>query len=256
MHDEAQNSALPTVIELLWGNRPPSRRGPRPGLSLERIVGAAIELADAHGLAAVSMNRVAERVGVTPMALYRYVRSKDDLLLLMSDAVSGNAPEPADPAKGWRIGLETWSRRYLAVLTAHPWMLEIAVEGPPLGPNQLDWMDSLLRALSPTTLPEETKVGILMLLNNFVCGEAKTAAGLSQASADPEEQARFSYGQLLRRFVTPQRYPALHAAVTAGVFTDNGTATGYTDADFSFGLGCVLDGVEQLIRDHDGEPSP
>ena len=88
-------SPLPPRLQLLWGLQERPRRGPKPGLSLERIVDAAIGLADAGGLAAVSMARVAAELGFTTMSLYRYVPTKDDLLELMVDAASGLPPADA-----------------------------------------------------------------------------------------------------------------------------------------------------------------
>ena len=88
------DSDLPASVELLWGLRDRSRRGgPKPTLSLDRIVSAAIELADAGGLAAVSMSRLADKLGFTTMSLYRYIASKEELLLLMVDASIGPLPQ-------------------------------------------------------------------------------------------------------------------------------------------------------------------
>ncbi len=74
---------LPPGLDLLWGRREPGKRGPRPGLSADAIVTAAMQVADAEGLEAITMARVAAKLGFTPMALYRYVASKDELLQLM-----------------------------------------------------------------------------------------------------------------------------------------------------------------------------
>src|ERR1700761_2345616 len=89
--------AAPTTFELLWGEPPRPRRGPKPSLSLERIVAEAIALADADGLANLSMQHLAERLGCAKMALYRYVPGKAELVALMLDPGLG-APPPAPPA--------------------------------------------------------------------------------------------------------------------------------------------------------------
>jgi AcrR family transcriptional regulator len=133
-------SGLPPVIEALWGLRGPSRRGgPKPALSLERIVAAAVELADAGGLAALSMGRLAEKLGFTTMSLYRYVASKDDLLVLLLDAAWELPPEP--PSGEWREQCTVWARALRDSYRAHPWALELPVSGLPAGPNQLTWFD-------------------------------------------------------------------------------------------------------------------
>src|SRR3984957_4776793 len=90
-------AAPPTALDLLWGTRDRPRRGPRPSLSLDRIVAAAISLADEEGLANLSMQRLAERLGCAKMALYRYVPGKSELVALMVDAALGDPPEPPAP---------------------------------------------------------------------------------------------------------------------------------------------------------------
>ena len=90
--------AAPTALDLLWGTRDRPRRGPRPSLSLDRIVAEAISLADAEGLANLSMQHLAERLGCAKMALYRYVPGKSELVALMVDAALGDPPEPPAPA--------------------------------------------------------------------------------------------------------------------------------------------------------------
>src|SRR5580692_12477089 len=122
--------AAPTALDLLWGTRERPRRGPRPSMSLDRIVTEAISLADAEGLASLSMQRLAERLGCAKMALYRYVPGKAELEALMLDAALGAAPEPAatDPASGddeddderWRAQLRAWAMTMFERMLAHP----------------------------------------------------------------------------------------------------------------------------------------
>src|SRR4051812_50195310 len=92
---------LPPDVALLWGRRPSGRRGRRPTLGVEEITAAAVRIADAEGLGAVSMARVAKELGNSTMALYRHVESKDELLLLMSDAALEPPPD-LTPAGDWR----------------------------------------------------------------------------------------------------------------------------------------------------------
>src|SRR5580693_4325150 len=100
--------AAPTALDLLWGNRPSPRRGPKPSLSLKRIVIEAIALADAEGLASLSMQHLAERLGCAKMALYRYVPGKAELVALMVDAGLGDPPLPPGDAT-WRSVLQLWA---------------------------------------------------------------------------------------------------------------------------------------------------
>ncbi|HEX5594523.1 MAG TPA: TetR/AcrR family transcriptional regulator [Micromonosporaceae bacterium] len=253
--DENADSGLPRVVELLLGARERPRRGPKPGLSLERIVQAAIGIADAEGLAALSMARVAEELGFTTMSLYRYVRSKEELLLLMVNGAAGELPEISEG--GWRGGLTRWARELLASYRRHPWVLQVPISGPPFLPSELAWMDQGLRALTDTRLDEAEKLAVIQLLAVYVRGEAHLAQQLAQAvaaaqAASTTEQGRgeaataaTGYGQLLRQMVDPQRLPALSQVLAAGVFDG---PIDCTDADSDFGLQRVLDGIEVLIQ--------
>jgi AcrR family transcriptional regulator len=133
-------------------NRPPkpepAPRAPREGLTLERIVGTGIEIADTEGLETLSMRRVATELGVGTMSLYRYVTSKDALIELMVDRVHGEdknlTPVPAD----WRSRLELSALREWRLYSRHPWVLQvIATPQPPLGPNVLADLERAMGAL-------------------------------------------------------------------------------------------------------------
>jgi AcrR family transcriptional regulator len=140
------------MLELLWGTVAPPTRGPKPALTLAKIVDTAVQIADTEGLAAVSMRRVAEELGFTTMSLYRYVSSKDDLLELMQDAAA--APPPGvdidNMPDNWRDAAKWWASNNLMMFRRHPWFMDIPLSGPPMGPNQVRWMERLLRALEPT----------------------------------------------------------------------------------------------------------
>ena len=122
----ARRPPLPASLDAAWGRRARPTKGPKPGLSLERIVAAAVALAHAEGLGAVSMARVASELGSSPMSLYRYVDAKDELLALMVDAALGDPPPP--PAgEGWRDGLARWAWGYHDALRRHPWALHVPI---------------------------------------------------------------------------------------------------------------------------------
>jgi AcrR family transcriptional regulator len=166
-------SGLPAAIEQLWGLRGTGRRGgPKPVLSLERIVAAAVALADEGGLAALSMSRLAEKLGFTTMSLYRYVASKDDLLVLMLDAAIG--PPPAAAAgSGWRAGVEGWARALRAGYGRHPWMVDLPISGLPAGPNQLVWFERGLGVLAATTLEPGERAASVLLLATYVRAQGR-----------------------------------------------------------------------------------
>ena len=231
---------LPPGLDLLWGQRGRPRRERRNGLSAERIVGAAIELADADGLEAVSMARVAEKLGYTAMALYRHVRNKDELLVLMQDAVIG-PPEPFDETlQGWRPQLERWCTDLLAIMNRHPWWLDVPISPPPPTPNQMLWLERGLRALEDTRLEEADKAAVMLMLNGIVMWEARLTAELSRG--DTPDDPLVVYVRVAHSLVGDERFPALSRAVAAGIFEDDSRDGG----DFWFTLERVLDGVERI----------
>ena len=240
-----EKNELPADVALMWRLRETPRRGPKPSLTLDDIVGAAIAIADAEGLAAVSMAKVAERLGNSTMALYRHVKSKDDLLVIMSDAAV-ERPEPMPEGVDWRTGLTFWADGVLTAIRRHPWYSKVPISGPPAGPNNLAWFDSALGVLKDTGLPEEAKVGVVMGLITYVQGEIRMAFDLAAGYAEnPDAFQRF--GSTLRQVADPRVYPAVARTVEAGVFDEVGSFEEDNEADFDFGLQLYLDGVAAFI---------
>lgn len=240
-----ENNELPADVALMWRLRETPRRGPKPSLTLDDIVAAAIAIADAEGLAAVSMAKVAERLGNSTMALYRHVKSKDDLLVIMSDAAV-ERPEPMPEGVDWRTGLTFWADGVLTAIRRHPWYSKVPISGPPAGPNNLAWFDSALGVLKDTGLPEEAKVGVVMGLITYVQGQIRMAFDLAAGYAEnPDAFERF--GSTLRQVADPRVYPAVARTVEAGVFDEVGSFEEDNEADFDFGLQLYLDGVAAFI---------
>ncbi|ONI72055.1 TetR family transcriptional regulator [Kribbella sp. ALI-6-A] len=237
---------LPADVALLWGLRDGSRRGPKPSLTVEDITRAAIELADAEGLAAVSMARVAERLGNSTMALYRHVKSKDELLTLMSDAAL-EQPAPMPDDVDWRTGLTFWADNVLTVLRQHRWYAQLPISGPPAGPKNLAWFDAALGALAGTGLSEEGKVGVVMGLMTYVHGQIRLSIDLGEGFAENPDAFK-QYGEVLAKVVDRQQLPALARVLDAGVFATEIAFDDADDQDFDFGLQLFLDGVAGLIE--------
>jgi AcrR family transcriptional regulator len=238
---EDSGTGLPASIEAAWGVRSRPGSGPRPGLSLGRIVEAAVQVAAADGLTAVSMVRVAKELGVSTMALYRYVAAKDELLDLMVDA--GIGPPPADQEDTeWRAGLRRWAWDYLAALRANPWVLQVPITDLPITPNQIAWLERGLARLYGTGITESEKLSVIMLLSGFV----RSWAGLTTGLHTSDQRTQIRYGATLAKLIDERRFPALSAALAAGAIDDDwDDADG--DAEFTFGLDRVLDGVEALV---------
>lgn len=211
-----------------------------------------MRVADAEGLAAVSMARVAAELGCATMALYRHVRSKDELLLLMADAAFEQPP--AEPVEGdWRARLTAWAAGLLGMFRRHPWFREITISGPPMGPGNLAWLDRALAAFDDTGLDEGTKLAVVMGLLPLVHGQARLTIDLERGyAADPEGYDR-GYGATLGSLIDPVRFPALSRAVASGLF--DGPASGGPDGlgeeldeSFLFSLNCYLDGVAAFVE--------
>ena len=240
---------IPRGVALLWKRereQQPAAR--RQALSRERIVAAAIAIADAEGLSALSMARLAARLGSAPMSLYRHVANKEELELFMMDTAPGRAPEFKGPAARWRGGLERWARALRAVYYRHPWILQVTTGRPPLEPGQLAWLDAGLRTLAGTRLAPKDRLSVILLVLNYVRGEAQIAIGLLQANRRTKHEERALqawYGRVLAQLVDAERFPALAEVSAAGVFAagDDGA-----DRDFEFGLARLLDGVGARVR--------
>jgi len=248
--DDHGGTGLPASIEAAWGVRGRPARGPRPALSLDRIVAAAVKVAAADGMGAVSMSRIAAELGVSTMSLYRYVAAKDELLALMVDAAFDPPPPRPAPGEGWREGLERWARAELAAYRRNPWVLRIPVKGPPTAPNQVAWLERGLACLAGTGLREDEKLSVILLLTGFDRNQAALEADIAAAMAAGEGQPMTSYGRTLARLIDPERFPALHAAIAAGVLDapEGEVEEDDMDSEFSFGLERVLDGIEALIE--------
>lgn len=237
-----QIAALPLGVARSWGLEERSRSGPKPGLTLRAITRAAIDLADADGLEAVSMARIAARLGYTTMSLYRHVGSKDELLVLLLDAVTEDALRDALPvADGdWRTALRAWAEQQLAVLLAHPWILSLRMPGPPMGPNSLAFVERGLSALEPLPLEPWERMAVIGLMSSYALSEARLVA---EATESP-----LGYGEQLRLLVDPARFPALHAVVASGQLDDvHPPSPGAVDQGTRFGVERILDGIEALV---------
>ena len=230
-------------MELLW--RPSARpaRGPRPRLSREAIVECGIELADRDGIAAASMRAVARALGVGTMSLYRYVPSKDALADLMFDTVLVRQPKAAELPGDWRAKLEAVARLDLALYLRHPWVLEVSINRPPLGPGVLDSYESVLRAAADSGLPMRELNAAADALAAYVRGAAQariTQLRTIRESGMSDEEWWSERNDFWERYFDPERYPTITAIYASG---------GYEDPPdpFDWGLQRLLDGIEAGI---------
>ncbi|MFJ9693367.1 TetR/AcrR family transcriptional regulator [Kitasatospora sp. NPDC101183] len=224
-------------IALLWGEQEQPTRGPKPSLTPRRIAASAVAIADAEGLEAVSMSKVAAGFGVSAMALYRYVPGKAELVELMVEEVLAAVPDLTAAGDGWRERTIAWARASEAVNRAHPWLLTAtAMRRQLMGPHQIGWLDAALVALEPTGLGAVERHRIFVL----VAGLVRT---ITQQQADFDEEHSREWGRLTGEVLErhADRFPGFTRAVAGGAF-------GPDPVDpLEFGLGCILDGVQLLI---------
>lgn len=236
------------TVDLMWGVAKRPSRGPKPSLTVEAVVKAAIAIADEEGLSALSMRRLADRLSAGTMAIYRYVPGRDDLLDLISDAAMPPGPSRPPVSGQWRVELAFWALEMLEVHRRRPWLLEITISGPPMGPHKISWLDWALQALGKLPISESEKVGLVMALSSYVLGFAETDIDIAQSQSrtkvSPQQWAPV-YGRVLERVLSDGRFPGLAAAVSGGAFAEEDTDP---NADFNFGLQVILDGVAGLIE--------
>jgi AcrR family transcriptional regulator len=239
MRDESGRGDPERTLELLWGTREPSTRGPKPGLTVEQIVRAAIAIADAEGLDALSMRRLAGELGVGTMSLYRYVPGKAELVDLMLDAIHVDSAQPDAGVTGWRALLEYYARAGWALLQRHPWAIT-AYTRPVLGPNVLDSYEAVLAAAAETGLEPGDLLNAAELVSGYVDGAARRDAEITEAerrTGVTEEQWWAARESLWERYFDVERYPTITALWESGAYDARADA-------FEFGLQRVLDGIE------------
>jgi AcrR family transcriptional regulator len=219
------------MTELLWGRQQQPSRGPKPAVTLAGIAEAAIRIADAEGLDAVSMQRVADDLPVTKMALYRYVPGKTELVAVMSDLAVGTPPEHDDLP--WREALKTWALDLYEAFSKHPWLLQSTIGRRLLGPNELTWMDRGIQALADSGLTGGEQFDSILVLTSHV----RHLAQQTITTGMTEDDINQALGEILT--TEAARFPSLTAALQ--------TAAGGENQGLEFGLDRILDGIELLI---------
>lgn len=236
---------LPRGVALAWGIAAHPQRGPKRELSIERIVETAIEIADAEGLAAVSMSKVATALGFTTMSLYRYVTSKDDLVLLMQEGASLPTPPSESVERDWRAGVTAWVLAMRSTYREHPWLVDIPISGAPITPNSLQIVDWFLHEVRELPLSDGEKMSALLLLTAYVRATSAQERDLSAAGADRTDASGSAAFAALAELVTPERFPSLSPLFAAGGYVPPPEEVEEdVDTDFTFGLERILDGLQ------------
>lgn len=227
----------PAVPEVIWARPERTGRGPRPAFSRADIAAAAVRLADAGGLDAVSMRHVAAELGCGTMSLYNYVPRKEDLYELMVDAIGGEH-ELWEPSGDWRADMRRVAHQTRDLLHRHPWMPRLMSPVYGFSPNGLRYLEHCMVCMDPLDAPYGTKMQLLGMLNGcvtvYVSNELSTAERVRSLpwTEEQENAVRFAY---LAGQVASGAYPRLAAA-----FAEDSGPIGLGDA-FEWMLGRVLD---------------
>jgi len=243
--------------ELLWDGPTRPSRGPKPALRGDDVVQAAMSIADANGLGALTMHAVAERLGFTTMALYRYFPSKEALIDACVDAALGTPPPRLGARDGWRQEIRLWAYAKRAMLCSRPWLAELPFVAAPHGPNWLSWHEAFLQTLADTGMSPEDMMDMLGLVDGFVRGSSDTAISLARARSQGVSDAEWAQavGADLARAINDARYPVLSAILSSasgGITADaplptRGGRMRTMDEHFEFGLERVLDGIQRYM---------
>lgn len=232
--------------ELLWDDRSPSTRGPKPGVTPDDVVQAAVQIADEEGLVALTMHAVASKLGFTTMAIYRYFPNKEALYDAIVDAGMGHPPRPAEPRGDWRAEVAQWARAKRAMLCARPWLAELPFVAAPHGPNWLSWLEALTEPLAATGLGAPDIGEMISVIDGFTRGASDTAISLARARArgTSDEEWAAAVGADLGRAIGDPRFPAFAAVLSAPSSGKSRTM----DESFDFCLQRVLDGIELYVK--------
>ncbi|WP_406181326.1 TetR/AcrR family transcriptional regulator [Streptomyces canus] len=223
---------------LVWERPEPPNRPVPAALSRERIVRAAIQLADADGLEAVSLRKVATALGVGPMRLYSYIASKEELLDLMVDAVHAEIRPAGD---SWREMLRSLAEATRDAAHVHEWLADLLGGRPQLGPHALTNGETVVAALGDVDV--DAVMPVVGAVNAYVIGAVRreiAAQRAERATGMDEKRWQASLGPYLERTFATGRFPALATVVRDAAHLD-------ADHTFRIGLDFVLDGIEARI---------
>lgn len=228
---------------LLWRRTRPAKKaaGRPPRLTVDAVVAAAIRIADANGLEAASMARVAADLGVATMTLYTYVPSRADLVALMVDDVL-LARRLTAAGESWRERVALFAARTRGMYLAHPWLTEVSLVRPPLGPGTMAEREFLIATMSLAGVPTAAINRAALAVTAYIYAFAREAgedARLSRSSGQSTESWWHERGDFWENWFDVEAHPAMTALWNAGGFDDEGQTA------FEYGLALILEGIAE-----------
>ena len=233
----------------VWAGRHRVAAPRRPALTRDAIVEAALRIADAEGLAAVSMRRIAAELDARTMSLYHHVARKEDVIALMFDAVAAEVLVPEPLPAGWREAVTLVARRERDVAHRHPWMRGVHGTNIEIGPNMLRHAEQTLAALGELKLSPADALQVSMAVDHYVLGhivrERRPGAtgdpGAAGGTGDRNPVEAIRDSPVFGALVAAGELPFLSAELDAGAPPPADT--------FEQGLAWLLDGIERDLSD-------
>lgn len=261
--DVTATEALERVVRSLWATPESVRPGRRPTLTLDDIVRAAIAIADHGGVAAVTMRAVAESLGRSPMTLYSYVRTKEELLDVMYDRALGELPAAYPVERGnWRAAIRTAVNDHWQLFQRHSWMLRIPMARPGLGPNTFGSFEALAAVLHAAGLPPAQvnaaagAIALAVRSSAVAVADVRSAASQSGLTDDQWWTAVSPVLDAASAHVDwERRYPTITHLAETQTFDqldrEPDDPTSYLEHDalatFRYGIARLLDGIEATL---------
>ena len=234
-------------FDVIWTRPERPARGPAPAYSRAQITAAGIKIADAEGLDALSMRRVAKDLGAGTMSLYRYVRTKDELIQLMIDEVVGETvPEDFERAGDWRADLRAIARMMRDSMRRHPWILTREGELT-FGPNTLRVTEVTIGSLDGLGLNIDEMMSLAGIVQSYVSGTVRAEKAedeLDRRTGSTRMERMQAYAPYARDLLSTGRYPILERIIMEA-------EQPHMDPDqrFDYGLERILDGIAGTLPD-------
>jgi AcrR family transcriptional regulator len=236
---------------VIWARPERAAKGPAPSRSRTQIAVVAVTLADAEGLEAVSMRRVATGLGIGAASLYRYIESKDELYDLMVDHAQGEDGPPPPLTGDWRADLSTVAHKARGLIHRHPWMAGLAAGRPTFGPNSLAWAEHGLGAVDGLGLSIDEMLVAGEILQAFVrgycIGELAEQQALQRADLTMDQWMQ-ALGPYMMSVMERGEHPLLARVM---IDAESPHAEDRNDLVFAAGLERILDGLVPNRPGHD-----